>query len=202
MHKTQNTHKSEREQYTSLQEGKVHIYRIYTTWGSTTSLVKTQECPSFRLSKPSTDKHQHFLLSLLSAPQTSTNTISLAQKSCMLQSNMLFKHVKGLSVHKVLVVAVSLMRTEQYAADYFLQCKVFSLAEWRGDMLPCNRSWQPQVVNLEERNVELEPCSWSIFTQLVHWTSRPCKGNTLLSGAAFSFISPSTPTCLQVCALR
>lgn len=44
---------------------------------------------------------------------------------------MLFKHLSGLSVYKVLTVTVALMRTVQYMSKYFLQCNVSSLAERR-----------------------------------------------------------------------
>lgn len=42
---------------------------------------------------------------------------------------MLFKHLSGLRVYKVLTVTVALMRTVQYMSKYFLQCNVSSLAE-------------------------------------------------------------------------
>lgn len=42
---------------------------------------------------------------------------------------MLFKHLSGLSVYKVLAVTVVLMRTVHSMSKYFLQCNVSSLAE-------------------------------------------------------------------------
>lgn len=78
---------------------------------------------------------------------------------------MLFKHLSGLRVYKVLTVTVALMRTVQYMSKYFLQCNVSSLAEWR-QTLSCNRSWQSQATGWEERNLEHSVhCLQSVFTQ-------------------------------------
>lgn len=96
----------------------------------------TQECPSFNFLTPSLRTFSSLFSSLstmdvMNPVQTPFHSLKLSCNNIMLQLNVSFKHLSGLSVYKVLTVTVVLTRTVQYMSKYFLQCNVSSLAERR-----------------------------------------------------------------------